>query len=114
MSYQTPKKQYTLKSLDYNLSIFKDGNAQVIPVSGFAVDFGLPVKICIRHECDVWYADEFETGFSIRERGFPSRDLHEVLPEIEEILVQKLVDGYYEKQIAKAKELLIERGLLSA
>jgi hypothetical protein len=108
----TPKKQYTLKSLDYNVSIFKDGKAKKQQVSGFAVDFGLPVKICIRHECDAWYADEFETGFSIRERGFPSRDLHEVLPEIEEILMQKLVDGYYEKQIAKAKELLIERGLL--
>lgn len=109
----TPKKQYTLKSLDYNLSIFKDGKAHVKPVSGFAVDFGLPVKICIRHECDAWYADEFETGFSIRERGFPSRDLHEVLPEIEEILMQKLANDSYVTAIAKAKTLLIEQGLLS-
>lgn len=94
---------FQMVSLDYNVTVFKNEGPSSHQVSGFALDMGLPVKICVRHEADIWYADEFETGFAIRAGGFPSLDLPEFLSKLYELIVFKVESGAYAKAIAKAK-----------
>lgn len=101
----TKQTIFKLISLDYNVTVFINEGASSRFVSGFALDMGLPVKICIRHESNVWYADDFETGFAIRGGGFPSLDLPNFLSKLYELVSEKIESGAYAKAMGKAKAI---------
>lgn len=90
-----------LKKLNYFIA-FPEGK---IEISGFAIDSGLPVRICVHKSCGVWICDHYDTG---RRYGhFHSTKKDAVRGAVDDMM-QALFDGTYANSIKRVNGELLK------
>ena len=74
------------------------------PVTGFALDIGLPIKVCARQIGGYWRLDDFLTGHSLVRISNEHEYLIEFIIRCYELLKEKLDNGQYQKAIEKYEQ----------
>jgi hypothetical protein len=70
-------------------------------VTGFALDTGLPIKMCVRQLGGLWRLDDFLTGHSLIRISDDFETLIEFIIRGHELLEEKLNNGQYQKALDK-------------
>lgn len=95
------------KPLTYRIAnyIYKD-HWHAKTVTGFAVDCGLPVMLCVREDVLGWTCDEYTTGFSICAYGMTKESAAQ---NAVRVIKKNMKTGKWESALRAAKVILSKR-----